>query len=77
MSGGELPNYISMFNTDDYETLNNCYTYALSVWKNPITGDNDNGKLIFSPSEANRGSNSIFLGYFTLKPPPTDMLINE
>lgn len=176
MSGGEQPSYFSIFNSNDYVGLTRCYTFALGVWKNPITGahfspngcdpgriggqpldqgclansttakagiieavrldckawggtasdfyevnattmvpagfykvalaydpinqdyhwyrqvsdlngawahkqgtspaktTDESGNTIFSPSDADRGNYSIFLGYFALKPPPMDNL---
>lgn len=37
LSGSELPNYFSEFN--QYCLYNNCYTYAISSWVNPINGN--------------------------------------
>lgn len=39
MSGYERLNYISTYNSGAYQQYTNCYTYALSVWRNPINGN--------------------------------------
>lgn len=38
MSGSELPNYISTYNSSTYQMYTNCYAYALGIWKHPLTG---------------------------------------
>lgn len=38
MSGGEQPNNSYTYNNSTYQAFNNCYTYALSIHQNPITG---------------------------------------
>lgn len=38
MSGSEKPNNFSIYNSSTYIYYNNCYTYALNTWINPISG---------------------------------------
>lgn len=39
MSGSEKPSYFNYYNDSTYIEYNNCYTYILGTWVNPVSGN--------------------------------------